>query len=206
MAFACSAYMNGPAAHKTQYDMEDGFVPIQGQGLSDVHFHGFVVSNNTDAAVTMTFTDENLEVLFILKVPARGSKESKMEWFVSDFGLNVEYDEGTDGDQVRDMLYVEDLVKAYDAYVQTKIYHSYVWNIGGGPENILSLNEHLGILRAHTRFRSEVKYEDWRPLDQKCYISDIRSLKQTLGWEPTVRPYDGLLKTLDWVEQNLEVF
>lgn len=110
-----------------------------------------------------------------------------------------------DGDQTRDMLYVEDLVRAYDSFAQSSI-HNGVWNVGGGPNNVLSLNEHLDFLRAHTPFRSEVQYGDWRPLDQKSYVTDIRPAFNDLHWAPTVNPHQGLIRTLHWVENNLEVF
>ena len=110
-----------------------------------------------------------------------------------------------DGDQVRDMLYVEDCVKAYDNFIDSGINHG-VWNLGGGPGNTLSLNEHLNTLESLTGLRSPVTYSEWRPLDQKCYVSDIRNIEDDLEWKPSINPEKGLAMTLDWVKSNLDLF
>ena len=110
-----------------------------------------------------------------------------------------------DGKQVRDMLYVEDLVKAYDAFLTLPIKHG-VWNIGGGPINTLSLNECLDFLRKETGKPIEVKFADWRPSDQRVYTSDISNLRKDLHWEPRVNPQEGLKLSLEWVKVNLDAF
>jgi CDP-paratose 2-epimerase len=110
-----------------------------------------------------------------------------------------------DGDQVRDMLYVEDAIKAYDAFVQSDVSHG-VWNLGGGPSNTLTLKEHLDYVEGLTGARSPVTYEDWRPLDQKCYVSDLWRMDRDLKWAPKVDTLAGLKLTTDWVSENLDVF
>lgn len=110
-----------------------------------------------------------------------------------------------DGKQVRDMLYVEDCIRAYDAFVQSDRKHG-VWNLGGGMKNTLTLNEHLDGMKKLTDKRSDLIFENWRPLDQKCYISDIQPIKDQLEWEPKVDPSDGLRETTKWVEKNLRIF
>ena len=110
-----------------------------------------------------------------------------------------------DGCQVRDMLYVEDCVKAYDAFHRSREKHG-VYNLGGGVHNTLSLNECLDELEEITSMRSEVTYEDWRPSDQKIYTSDLDKVKAHLTWAPTTPPREGLLHTRDWVIKNLDIF
>lgn len=110
-----------------------------------------------------------------------------------------------DGHQVRDMLYVEDCVNAYSSFVSSSVVHG-VWNLGGGPSQTITLDQHLDITERITGKRSPVTYADWRPLDQKCYVSDIRKIKEDLGWEPKVGVEEGLTRSAEWVEKNLEVF
>ena len=110
-----------------------------------------------------------------------------------------------DGKQVRDMLYVEDTIKAYDAFVESDLEHG-VFNLGGGPTNTLSLNECLKKLTEITGKTSKVELKDWRPSDQKVYISDIRPIKIALDWEPTVGPDEGLKKIHDWVKEAKVIF
>ena len=111
-----------------------------------------------------------------------------------------------DGDQVRDMLYVEDVVRAYDAFARSSTCNHGVWNIGGGPNNTLSLRECLDFLHLEMKTDLEVYFKDWRPSDQRVYTSDIRELKLDLGWEPTVNPEKGLRLSLEWVKTNLDIF
>ena len=110
-----------------------------------------------------------------------------------------------DGDQVRDMLYVEDVVRAYDSFVQSDVEHG-VYNLGGGVENTLSLNECIYLLEKLTGKKSSISYEGWRPSDQKSYVSNISDAVMDLGWYPRVNPLDGLKKVHEWVRENVGVF
>lgn len=110
-----------------------------------------------------------------------------------------------DGCQVRDMLYVEDCVKAYDAFHRSSQEHG-VYNLGGGTKYTLSLLECIDELESITGRLSEVTFEDWRPSDQKVYITDIEPTCLQLKWEPTTSPRVGLNLTHDWVKENLDIF
>lgn len=61
------------------------------------------------------------------------------------------------------------------------------FNIGGGPNNTLSLFELLDLIEAETGSRAEIRFEDWRPGDQKVYISDIRRPNAIWGGRPPFR-------------------
>jgi CDP-paratose 2-epimerase len=109
------------------------------------------------------------------------------------------------GKQVRDVLYVKDLVNAFDLFLQSSIKHE-VFNIGGGPDNAVSLLELLDLLRAITGKHPNVSFSDWRASDQKVYISDIRKAQRVLGWGPIVPPREGLLRVINWVKENADAF
>ncbi len=110
-----------------------------------------------------------------------------------------------DGKQVRDILFVEDVVKAYDAYVTSDVDHG-VWNLGGGPNLTVTLNQTLDFLEKTTGNKINRVYKDWRPSDQKVYTSNISQIKEDLGWEPTVKQKEGIERVVNWVSQNLDVF
>jgi len=112
-----------------------------------------------------------------------------------------------DGKQVRDMLYVTDLIAAFDAFLQKKdkLHHG-VYNMGGGPENTMSLTELLGYLEEIIGKGPKISYDDWRPSDQKVYISDITKVKKELGWKPEVSTHEGVNRLIEWVEQNKNIF
>lgn len=110
-----------------------------------------------------------------------------------------------DGKQVRDVLHVSDLVRVYDSFVNSNLKHG-VFNVGGGPNNTLSLLELLDMLETLTGKRANTVYSEWRPGDQRVYISDITSAQERLGWRPEVSPREGVRKLVDWVNHNKDLF
>lgn len=113
-----------------------------------------------------------------------------------------------DGKQVRDILYVSDLVQAFDAFVNKgKNTGCEVFNMGGGKMNTTSLLELLDLLEELTGKKpAKVTYADWRPSDQEVYISDIRKVQSSLGWEPTVTRTAGIRKIIEWIGDNEHLF
>jgi len=109
-----------------------------------------------------------------------------------------------DGKQVRDVLYIDDLISAFDSFIADDLRQE-VFNIGGGPENTISLLELLDLLEESTGKRSEVKFAPWRPSDQKVYISDISAAKMKLNWEPKVSPERGVERLVAWVQQDKDI-
>ncbi len=103
-----------------------------------------------------------------------------------------------DGKQVRDVLYVKDLIDAFDRFLESNVKHA-VFNIGGGPKNTLSLLELLDLLQDMTGRRPKVSFSSWRPADQKVYISNVRKAQEMLGWKPRVTPQDGVKRVVNWV-------
>lgn len=110
-----------------------------------------------------------------------------------------------DGKQVRDLLYVDDLVEAYDSFIQSDLKHS-VFNIGGGPHNTISLLEFIDYLKKTLKIKMNISYSDWRPSDQKVYISDITKINKLLGWQPKTSVEEGIEKLISWVKENISFF
>jgi CDP-paratose 2-epimerase len=112
-----------------------------------------------------------------------------------------------DGMQVRDVLFVDDLNAAYDAAVERiDAIAGRAYNIGGGPDSTLSLLELIGLLHAQMGRRLEYGFADWRPGDQRVYVSDIARARRDLGWEPKVATADGVARMRDWLGENLGLF
>ncbi|MFC7203569.1 NAD-dependent epimerase/dehydratase family protein [Haloferax namakaokahaiae] len=105
-----------------------------------------------------------------------------------------------DGKQVRDVLYVKDLVRAYDAFLSDPEGKTGVYNMGGGSETTTSLLELLDVLEEETGARSDISFDEWREGDQKVYVSDISRAKDELDWNPTVDLRTGVKQFLDWYD------
>lgn len=113
-----------------------------------------------------------------------------------------------DGKQVRDLLFVEDLLNAYDAgLAHLDVAAGQVFNVGGGLENTISIWLQFGpILEQIAGHPIPVQHADWRPGDQKIYISDIRKAQNLLGWKPKVGVAEGVQRLADWVKANRNLF
>jgi CDP-paratose 2-epimerase len=122
--------------------------------------------------------------------------------WVAHFVLSTLRDESLtifgDGKQVRDVLYVKDLIRAYDSFLSDPQDKPAVYNIGGGSDCTTSLLEFLDLLEQDTGNRPLVTYDDWREGDQKVYVSDISRAHEKLDWEPQVRFDDGIERYLNW--------
>jgi len=109
------------------------------------------------------------------------------------------------GKQVRDVLYVSDLVNAFDSFLHGKGGRGEVFNMGGGPKNTISLLELLDLIEELTGKRSKTSFDEWRPSDQKVYVSDISKAEKELKWTPKVGVKEGVKKLVKWAEKNREV-
>ena len=112
-----------------------------------------------------------------------------------------------DGKQVRDVLFVDDLVSLYDrTYQNIELTSGRIYNVGGGPEHTLSLHDLLGQLEILKGGKIPVRYDDWRPGDQRVYVSNIQRAKAELGWTPQIPAMKGVARLYDWVGKNRDLF
>jgi len=108
-----------------------------------------------------------------------------------------------DGKQVRDALYVDDVVDAFLlAQANMARVSGQAFNIGGGPENAVSLVELLDLLETlHGRI-PHLEYGPPRAGDQLYYVSDIRKFGRLAGWRPTTDVPTGVKRLFGWLAQN----
>lgn len=110
-----------------------------------------------------------------------------------------------DGCQVRDVLYVCDLVELYDRVLESiDAVSGRAYNVGGGSANSVSLHDCLRQLGATVGTQPQLLYDDWRPGDQRVFVSDNRRLERDLGWRPKTRFPDGIRKLVAWLEFDSE--
>jgi CDP-paratose 2-epimerase len=106
-----------------------------------------------------------------------------------------------DGKQVRDLLYVDDLVDAYLAVVEALPETSgRAYNIGGGPEFAVSIwHEFEALVRDLGHSPPTVAFAPARQGDQRVYVSDTRRATADFGWMPTTSPREGLARLAEWL-------
>lgn len=104
------------------------------------------------------------------------------------------------GKQVRDILYVDDLIEAF--LLANKNIDQLTgegFNIGGGFENSTSLNEFVEFIEELTDEKITLRYSHWRNGDQKYYVSNTKKFSSRTGWKPSYSISEGVNKLYEWL-------
>jgi hypothetical protein len=112
-----------------------------------------------------------------------------------------------DGMQVRDVLWVDDLLDAYDrAIARIDVVRGQVFNVGGGAANTLAIIDVPRYIERRLGRSLGLSFADWRPGDQRVFIADIAKARRDLEWQPRVGPDEGVERLYDWVAANPDLF
>lgn len=112
-----------------------------------------------------------------------------------------------DGMQVRDILFIDDLVDAFLlAQQHMKKLAGSAFNIGGGSTNSISLLELLDLLAELHGGDLSVRFEDWRAADQRYYVADTSKFRGLTGWQPRVGVHEGVRRLYEWIKTGDEHF
>jgi CDP-paratose 2-epimerase len=105
-----------------------------------------------------------------------------------------------DGLQVRDILDVSDAVDAYlAAWRRIDAVAGRAFNLGGGPDNAVSLRQLLAHVATLVGHELDIGYEDWRAGDQRYFVADTRAAQEALGLGPRVPWRDGVERLARWL-------
>lgn len=108
-----------------------------------------------------------------------------------------------DGKQVRDLLYVEDLI---DALLQAEEHLPDIageaFNIGGGPQNSISILELIELITRLNNYSPEFACGPWRAGDQRWYVSDTGKFARATGWQPKTGIGRGIRQLHEWIAAN----
>jgi CDP-paratose 2-epimerase len=113
-----------------------------------------------------------------------------------------------DGKQVRDILYIGDLVQAlWLAVNRIEVTAGQIYNIGGGPQNTISIWAEFGEMLSELLGREvPVCYSNWRSGDQLVYVSDTSKAQQDFGWRPQTAKQQGIRRLFEWVKAHEHLF
>jgi CDP-paratose 2-epimerase len=108
-----------------------------------------------------------------------------------------------DGKQVRDVLFVSDLIDAMQLAEQhSERLAGQAFNIGGGPQNVLSLLELVERMTTMNGERPRLRFDRSRVGDQRYYVSDTRKFQAATGWQPRVSVTQGLRELSRWLQEH----
>lgn len=129
-------------------------------------------------------------------------------WLVARTVLDRELHVYGDGKQVRDLLHVDDLCALFDRIAEHRTAAcGRIFNVGGGMANSLAVWTELGPMLAALAGRApRVSFHDWRPGDQRYYVSDIARVRAALGWAPRVPVQEGVRQLYDWALAHRALF
>jgi len=127
-------------------------------------------------------------------------------WFTIAAIFNKQITIYGDGMQVRDVLFIDDLIQAFDLAINNPNTYGNIYNIGGGPAFQLSLLELINLLESNYNKKLKITYSDWRPGDQPVFVSDIRKAAKEFDWTPQIDIVSGINNLTDWVRENKYLF
>ncbi|CAN5368981.1 GDP-mannose 4,6-dehydratase [soil metagenome] len=123
-------------------------------------------------------------------------------WFVRKALQNASVNVYGTGKQVRDLLFIEDLLEAYDlAEANVEKTKGQIYNMGGGPASAKSVIEVLEIIKKDFPDLNW-QFEPWRAGDQKVYISDLSNAERDFGWRPKTSAVEGIARLISWAREN----
>jgi CDP-paratose 2-epimerase len=125
-------------------------------------------------------------------------------WFAIAAVLGLPITVYGDGKQVRDLLWVDDLLQLYDRCLDVGKPGS-IFNAGGGPANRASVLEVLAALGQALGREVPYTFAEWRPGDQRVFYSNNTKAAAELGWAPCTGVEAGVHRLVEWVREHLDV-
>jgi CDP-paratose 2-epimerase len=108
------------------------------------------------------------------------------------------------GKQTRDILFASDVAEAFDSFYRSR--RPGIYTIGGGEKNMISLLESIDLIGDLLKLRPSVRFENERRGDLRYFVADFSRFRAATGWEPKVRPGEGISWLLAWVRENARLF
>ena len=109
-----------------------------------------------------------------------------------------------DGRQLRDPVYVEDVVDAFLLAGSVEAPESRTLNLGGpGPLTLACIAGAIGAAAGAPRPVLCPFPEERKRIDIGSYTSDSTRIRETLGWRPVTRFADGIAATLEFYREEM---
>jgi CDP-paratose 2-epimerase len=204
-------YKNNLTENETRYSYKD-YSCVNEDVILDFHSPYGCSKGSADQYVRDYSRIFNLKTVVLRQSCIYGPNQFGIEdqgwvaWFTIAGVYNKKFYIYGDGKQVRDILHIDDLVLLYNMIINNvDKCNGKIYNVGGGTNNTLSLIELISLLENLTNKKLIYEFSDWRPGDQKIYISDINKIKSDIGWEPNIDVTNGVETLVNWVIDNNEI-
>jgi UDP-glucose 4-epimerase len=137
----------------------------------------------------------------------RSASQGVVGWFFHQILSNEEIVLFGDGNQIRDLTYVDCVV---DALLLAGIHPDApgkVYNLGGSePISLLNLAELMISIAGRNSYRFAPFPKDRRKIDIGNYFGSFSRIHEDLGWRPQVSLRDGIRRTLEFFERHRSVY
>lgn len=111
-----------------------------------------------------------------------------------------------DGHQVRDILSVQDAAAAYlSALDRIEQVAGMVFNLGGGPDNAVSLRQLIDQIETILERQVRVRWSDWRAGDQRYFVADTRLAELHLAHQSRQGWKDGIAALAQWLAAERDI-
>jgi len=108
-----------------------------------------------------------------------------------------------DGRQTRDVLHVQDLLRAFELLrINLSTTAGNIYNIGGGRANTISLLELIAEIEDLLGKKLAYDFAPARAGDQLAYVTNFGKLEHDTGWRPTHTSRQVVRDVLEWYEGN----
>jgi CDP-paratose 2-epimerase len=108
------------------------------------------------------------------------------------------------GKQLRDILYASDAAAAFGAFYRRP--KPGVYNLGGGRESMISLLESIQVIEKLVGRKAEIVFQDSRFGDLRYFVTNYDRFRQASGWDPHIRPPEGIARLVQWIQNNADLF
>jgi len=109
---------------------------------------------------------------------------------------------------VRDFVFIEDVVSAYIKATENTNGLGNIYNIGSGKQH--TVKEIIDIIIRQTSSKSIIKWgviqKQNRQLEPKTWVANIQKIEKDLDWKPKYSLEEGLSKTIDWFKENYQLY
>lgn len=104
------------------------------------------------------------------------------------------------GDQIRDYVFIQDIIPFFEKAVTENIADNKIFNMGTGKGT--SILDIINILSDVMNVKPEIEFKDPRPGEIGNFVADPQLLSSTFESIPSTTVEEGIKQTVEWLKNN----